>query len=143
MSSSNKVCPQCGLPVEIGLANCKYCGGQIGTLFSPDAPPLPSPKANAHQRLRSDINHFQQIEKAQERSNTAVIFGLISFFCVGIGFLTSLIAIYFGFSSRRTLKDYHIEEGQGSALAGLIIGILALVAQICYVIYIVKIGIPF
>jgi len=44
----------------------------------------------------------------------------------------------------KTLKAENVEDGRGSATAGLIIGGLALIAQGGYVVYVIKSGnIPF
>ena len=58
--------------------------------------------------------------------------------------LLSVAAIVLAAMAARSLKEYNIEDGQGSALAGLIIGALGLIAQGAYVVYVVKSGkLPF
>jgi hypothetical protein len=71
------------------------------------------------------------------------VLGLFSFFCPGIGLILSFFGIFMGIDASRTLKAANIEEGQGSATAGIIIGVIALIAQICYALYVVKMGVPF
>lgn len=143
MSTLHKVCPQCGLPLKIGLANCSYCGAQVGTVFDPGAAPMQDSKAKVRQRVRTQVDHYQRVEKAQERANNSVILALASFFCPGFGFITSGTAIAFSVTALKILKANQIEEGQGWAYAGLFIGIIAVIAQICYIILIIKSGLPF
>jgi len=139
----HKVCPQCGLPLKIGLAQCGHCGAQVGTVFDPTAAPIEDPKAKVRQRVRTQVDFYQQVEKAQERANNSVILALASFFCPGIGFVLSGSAIALAAVASKTLKANQIEEGQGTATAGIVIGIIAVIAQICYVIYVIRVGMPF
>ena len=46
-------------------------------------------------------------------------------------------------SFRRSLVRLGVEEGQGAATAGMVIGALSLVAQVCYAVYFLKSGITF
>lgn len=143
MSTLHKVCPQCGLPLKVGLANCSYCGAQVGTVFDPGASPVEDSKAKVRKRVLTQVDYYQKVEKAQERANNSVILALISFFCPGIGFITSGAAIALAVAASKTLKANQVEEGQGSATAGIIIGIIAVIAQISYVIWVIKMGAPF
>jgi hypothetical protein len=142
MSTIPKVCPQCGLPLKVGLANCGYCGAQVGTVFDPGAAPVEDSKAKVRKRVRTHLDYYQKVEKAQEQANNSVILGLLGFIPL-IGFVTGGVAIALAVAALKALKANQIEEGQGSAIAGVIIGIIAIIAQICIVIWIVKNGTPF
>jgi len=53
-------------------------------------------------------------------------------------------AIVLGVMASRTLKAENVEDGRGSATAGLIIGVLGMIAQGGYVVYVFKSGnLPF
>lgn len=144
MSSIKKVCHECGMPLDVGVAVCGSCGTQVGTVFSETAPP-PSTKKNTKRRRATDAeDHYSQIDKAQERANNALILALVSFFCPGIGFIMCVTAIVWSLLALRTLKTNYVEEGRGSATAAAIIGAIAVIAQIAYIAYAVKSGrLPF
>lgn len=144
MSSLKKSCHDCGMPLAAGISHCSHCGATVGTLFSEEAIPAPSTKEKRHREATSHSDLHDKIEKAQERANNSIILALASFFCPGIGFFLGTAAIVLGAMAARSLKTYNIEDGRGSALAGLIIGGLGLIAQMAYVVYVVKSGnLPF
>lgn len=144
MSSTKKSCHECGMPLAMGVANCSYCGATVGTLFSETSPPVVEVKGKKRNRSFSDnANHYDRIEEAKERANKSVILGLTGFFPF-IGFFMGVAAIVLGAMASKTLKAANIEDGRGSATAGLIIGTLALIAQGGYVVYVMKSGnLPF
>jgi hypothetical protein len=143
MSSQQKICSKCGTQLDIGLAQCPDCGAQVGTLFSEDQAPLVDNRAKLHRRVSAQAEYYQKIDKAQDRANNSVVLGLFSFFCPGIGLILSFFSVFMGIDASRTLRAANIEDGQGSAMAGIIIGVIALVAQICYALYVVNWGMPF
>jgi len=131
------------MPLQAGVATCDQCGAKVGTVFDEAtfAPTLP--KASPRQ-LTKKSDALGEIEKAQERANNSVILGLASFFCPFLGLLLGAGAIYMSTMATRTLTANRVEEGRGSATAGLIIGILALIAQAGYLFYALKAGkLPF
>lgn len=138
-----KICPKCGLQIEFGLAQCQGCGTQVGTVFSEEHIPKEDTRAKVRQKKSAQMQYFQKIDKAQERANNSVILSLASFFCPGLGFIMCAISVFWGIDASRTLKDANVEEGQGAAAAGAIIGVIAFIAQICYVLYVAKMGLPF
>ncbi|HEY7913095.1 MAG TPA: DUF4190 domain-containing protein [Blastocatellia bacterium] len=144
MSTIRKSCKDCGMPVPMGLANCGHCGAQIGTLFSETAAHTAPPAKKKRRNEASEyVVQYQKIETAQDRANSAFILSLASFF-PAFGLLLAPMAIALGAIATKTLRANHIEEGRGSALAGLVIGALGLVAQGGYVMYVVQLGrIPF
>jgi hypothetical protein len=46
-----------------------------------------------------------------------------------------LAAVFLGLKSARTLKEFNVEDGRGSAMAGYTIGAIGIIAQICLIIY--------
>ncbi|MEK6303414.1 MAG: DUF4190 domain-containing protein [Acidobacteriota bacterium] len=144
MSSIKKVCHECGMSLSIGVAVCGSCGTQVGTVFSETPPPLPPKKKGARRKATDAEDHYSQIDQAQQRANNSLILALASFFCPLIGFIMCISAIVLSALALRTLKRNFVEDGRGSATAGLIIGVIALIAQIGYTVYMAKSGkIPF
>ncbi len=132
------------MPLGPGVANCAHCGASVGTLFSETAAPVVATKRKRGSKMGEQIDHHQRVETAQERANNAVILALASFFCPGIGFFMGVAAIVLSLLASRALKAHNVEDGQGSATAGLIIGVLGLIAQGGYVVYVIKSGkLPF
>jgi hypothetical protein len=128
------------MPLGMGISHCAHCGATVGTLFSEASAPTPVAKPKRSRGITEHIDLHDRIEKAKERANMSVILALASFFCPGIGFFLGVAAIILGAMAGRRLKADHVEEGQGSAMAGLIIGVLGLIAQGAYVVYAVKTG---
>ena len=143
MSSLKKSCHECGMPIGAGVANCSYCGATVGTLFSAASTPVVPVKSKRPSRSNSAASQYDKIENAKERANKAVILGLTGFFPF-IGLFMGVAAIVLGALASKTLKAENVEDGRGSAIAGLIIGGLALIAQGGYVVYVMRSGnIPF
>lgn len=144
MSSLKKTCHECGMPLGLGVANCSYCGALVGTLFSESAPPVIATKGKRKAGINDHIDHHEKIVKAQDWANNSLILALSSFFCPGIGFVLGVAAIVLGVMAVRALRAGNVEDGRGSATAGLIIGVLGLIAQGGYAVYILKSGkLPF
>jgi hypothetical protein len=133
-----KVCSSCGQPLSIGYANCPYCGARVGTVFSPSGR-LVDPTTSAKPR-KEPPPQFYAIDKARARANNALILALAGFFCPGAGVLMGAIAILLGINARSALVKANVEEGRGTATAGIIIGAISLLAQISYGIYFVNAG---
>jgi hypothetical protein len=142
MVTLHKVCPDCGLGLELGLANCPHCGTQIGTIFSEEAVANFDPRPGHRDRIKKQVSEYSRLETAEERANNSVVLGLAGFIPL-LGFIFALVAVVFGMSSRRVLKERHIEEGRGSATAGVVIGSLALIAQVCYLLWAMNLGAGF
>ena len=139
MATLHKVCPECGMGLDLGLANCPHCGLQIGTVFSEGAVAQFDPRSRQSDHFKKQASDYARLETAQERANNSVVLGLAGFIPL-IGFIFAVIAVAFGALSRRALREYHIEEGQGSATAGVVIGSLAVVAQVCYLLWAMNLG---
>ena len=143
MYSSSNLCHQCGAPLSAGLANCRNCGAQVGTVFSEEAVQPDAAKTTHRRKVAEHIDHYQIVEKARDRANNSLILGLASFFCPGAGFIMGSVAVYFGYSALKNLKACNIEEGRGFALAGVVTGVFGLLAQIFYSLYVIRSGLPF
>ena len=132
------------MPLSVGVATCAHCGASVGTVFSESAPaPMPT-KTKRRNPIGEHVSYHQRVEKAQERANNSVIMALASFFCPGLGFFMGVGAIVMSVLATRALKADNVEDGRGSATAGFIIGILGLIAQGGYLVYVLKSGkLPF
>lgn len=144
MQSLKKVCDECGMPLSMGVASCGYCGATVGTMFSESDRAIVSSKRKRIGATNEYVAYHQRVETAKERANNSVILALASFFCPGIGFFLGVAAITLSIMAARTLKSDDVEDGRGSAAAGLIIGVLGLIAQGGYAVYVMKQGkLPF
>lgn len=144
MSSLKKSCHECGMPLSAGVATCAYCGAKVGTLFSEAGAPMVITSGNRKAGIHEYIDRHDRIVKAQDWANNSLILALSSFFCPGIGFVMGVAAIVLGAMASRALKAGEVEDGRGSAAAGLIIGALGLIAQGGYIVYILRSGkLPF
>ena len=131
------------MPLSVGVANCPHCGATVGTLFSETSPPAVSVKGKRRGGFNDHSDYYHRIEKAKDRANKAVILGLTGFFPF-IGFFMAVAALVLGGMASSTLKAENVEDGRGSATAGLVIGVLALIAQGGYTVYVLKSGsLPF
>jgi Domain of unknown function (DUF4190) len=128
------------MPLSVGVASCPNCAATVGTLFSAsDA--APTGKSKRLGAINQNIDFYGKVEKAKERANNSLICALTSFFPV-IGFFTGVAAIVLSTLAARALKASNVEDGRGSATAGLIIGVLGLIAQGGYIVYVIRSGIP-
>jgi Domain of unknown function (DUF4190) len=130
------------MPLNMGVANCFSCGATVGTLFSGAAAPTVGEKGKRRSAANAQVDFHDRVEKAKERANNSVILALASFF-PGIGLFTSVAAIALAVLAARALKATNVEDGRGSATAGLIIGVLGFIAQGGYVVYVINAGSPF
>ena len=132
------------MPLSVGVATCGYCGAKVGTLFSETENPVVATRGKGKARIHEHIDRHDRIVKAQDWANNSLILALSSFFCPGIGLVMGVAAIILGAMASRALKAGEVEDGRGSAAAGLIIGALGLIAQSGYIVYILKSGkLPF
>lgn len=127
------------MTVSFGLANCVSCGAQIGTIFSEtDFVPMGKP-VQKRRIFGKETSQYEKIEKAKDQANNSLVMSLASFFLPLLGFLLVTLAIVNGSLGLRTLTLKQVEEGRGSAIAGLVISVLGLVAQVGYLIYFLKV----
>lgn len=131
------------MPLPVGIANCSHCGAAVGTLFDESSPPIEAKSTRRHEIGRY-ASQYERIDKAKAWANNSVILALASFFCPGVGFVMGVAAIILAGFAARTLRAEKVEEGRGWAIAGVIIGALGLIAQVAYVLYVLKSGkLPF
>jgi|ERR1044072_4933252 uncharacterized Zn finger protein (UPF0148 family) len=135
-----KVCSSCGQPLSIGYANCPFCGARVGTVFSPSGRLVDPTKPAKSRKVAEPASPFYAIDKARSQANNSLILSLAGFFCPGAGFLMGAVAILLGFMARKALVKANVEEGRGTATAGIIIGAISLLAQTSYAIYFLNAG---
>ena len=126
------------------MAVCSHCGGQVGTVFSETAPTSQVAAAAGtkyRSRISATVDYYDKIEKAKEHGNNSLFLSLFSFICPGLGSIFAIAAILLGSTAISALKTHDIEEGRGPALAGVVIGAIALVAQLYMLWYYIKVGI--
>src|SRR5215216_4581303 len=141
MNSLRKVCPECGMPLAVGIARCSHCNAQVGTLFDETALQGAPLKDKRWRRLAQQMDDNQRIEQAKDRANNSSVLALSSFFPL-LGLVLGLAAVFLGIRSAQTLKALNIEDGRGSAMAGFVIGTIGIIAQVCLIIYAVKLISP-
>lgn len=125
------------MPLVFGVAQCSHCGAKTGTLFDETAHVELPDRWKGLRNLPKKMDEQTRVEKAQDRANNSLILGLTSFFpLIGLGL--GLGAILCGVFSMKALREMNIEEGRGSATAGLVIGGLGLVAQGCLIAYVLN-----
>ena len=137
MTTASKACFECGMPLIFGVAQCNYCGAKAGTVFDENTPVALPDKWARLKTLPKQMDERARVEKAQDRANNSVILGLTSFFPL-LGIALGVGGILFAAFSMRTLKAMNVEDGRGSAMAGLVIGGLGLIAQGCLITYAMK-----
>ena len=125
------------------MACCSDCGTQVGTLFSETATAAVANPLRQRSKISATADHYDKIEKAKDRGNNSLLLSLFSFICPGIGSILAIGAILLGSASISTLKTHNIEDGRGPATAGVVIGAIALVAQLYMLWYFIKLGMPF
>src|SRR5262245_1036132 len=107
-------CPQCQLPNPVGTSYCARCGAP---LQAAQRPPMGAMAAAAGESKGMAI--------------TALVLGILSplLACVGVGFLTALVAVILGIVAMvKANKAPGVYGGKGMAIAGTILGGLTLVA---------------
>ena len=107
-------CPQCQLPNPVGTSYCARCGAALQ-----GAPHAPLGGTVAATGARKGI------------AIAALVLGILSplLACVGVGFVTALIAVILGIvgivKAGRAPREY---GGKGAAIAGVVLGALTLVS---------------
>ena len=137
MATASKACFDCGTPLVFGVAQCSYCGARAATVFDENAPAAMPDSAKRWKNVPKQMDDQTKLEKAQDRANNSLIMALASFFPL-FGIALGIAALIYATFSMRTLREMNVEDGRGSATAGLVIGSLGLVAQICLITYAMK-----
>jgi uncharacterized Zn finger protein (UPF0148 family) len=133
MPVRSNACEECGVPLAVGLAQCPNCGARTGTVFS-ESSPSPDLTRFSTRRKATGVDIRHQVEKAREGASNALYLALASFVPL-LGLPLAVAAIVFAVRAERTLASYNIEEGRGSAMAGIIVGALGILAQVSYGVY--------
>lgn len=71
-------------------------------------------------------------EDAKKTARNAMIMGIIGLFCFGV--VLGILALIFGFKARKELTALGVQDGQGMALAGIILGFVDLGLGIFWII---------
>ena len=117
-----KECPICGELIRVKARKCRYCGEIIDR-------GLAAAKKREKQR---DMMRRRKIYGSSEVSSakTAFICGLLGFFC--FGFILGPLAIFLGLSAHSELKRRKGASGGGMATAGIILGIVDIIAWVIF-----------
>lgn len=108
-----RFCSFCGKPINLGDNNCHYCGKEI-------------PKTNNNDYYRQQAyqhNTQNQPNNVYKRTDgyaiAALVCGIASFASCG---LLGILAVIFGNTAKRRIEQDPSLEGDGMAVAGIILG---------------------
>lgn len=73
-----------------------------------------------------------EVATAQKQAKAAMICAIVGIFCCQV--VLGPIGLVLGIMSKSTLNKYNVQEGQGFALTGIILGIIDLVIFVLYLI---------
>ena len=122
------------MPLPLGIAQCEHCGAKVGTVFDETVAQPVEGRGKKIRAVADRVDYFQRVEDAKERANSSVILGLVSFIPM-IGLALGLWGVVLSILSLKALQSVGVEEGRGQATAGLVIGLLGIIAQVCYGVY--------
>ena len=71
-----------------------------------------------------------EVDAARNKARTAMILGIVGLFCLSL--VLGPIALTMGIKARGTLQRYGVQDGQGMALAGIIMGSVDIVLSLLY-----------
>lgn len=72
----------------------------------------------------------EEVEEAKKQARNSMIFGLVGLVC--FGFILGMIAIIGGFKARADLQRLNASDGQGMAVAGIILGVLDILGWVAF-----------
>ena len=72
------------------------------------------------------------IDEAKKTARNSLIAGLVGLICAG--FILGILAIKWGASARSSLRAAGVSDGQGMALAGIILGVIDIIGWVIFVI---------
>ena len=128
-----KTCLYCGASCEDAAQFCRGCGASLAGTEQPvnqQAPQQPVQQP-APQQFNQPVNN----QAAKKTSGTAIASLVVSL--VGLlfaGLPCGIIAISLAVSSMNHMKSFPNEGGKGLAIAGLIIGIIDVLAVVLYMV---------
>lgn len=131
-------CSNCGHVNPSFASSCTNCGVPLPGEKPRQQPPLWGAPANAAPEYGASSfgqmpiggmlsSYTPDIVEAQRSARNALIFSIVGLFCCG---LLSIIGIIMGAQARATLKRAGVGEGQGMALAAMIVGCASIVFTI-------------
>ncbi|MFM7272049.1 MAG: DUF4190 domain-containing protein [Actinomycetes bacterium] len=110
LTDGNRFCPACGKPVAAAPTS----------VVPPPPPPPPAPPGYSY------APRIQPVGTAAGRTNgfaiAALVLGCVGAFTCGVG---SVLAVVFGFIARSQIRQRG-EQGNGMALAGIILGFVVI-----------------
>ena len=116
-------CPNCGATVPDGYTMCPQCGRRINAPQAPSSTGIPAAPFSAAQ--------------TDGKATASLVLGILSVVC--LGFLTGIPAIILGHMSRSSIRKSRGRlQGNGMALAGLVMGYICVVFNF----FIIAIAIP-
>lgn len=147
MSNPNGPCPNCGLTNFPGDARCRQCGTplaagpQAGNVGPPQgqapswgqAPQYGAPPSYGQQSFGGAGSTFSpDVTEAKKTARNALIAGLVGLVC--LGFILGVLAIKWGNEARNSLRAAGVGDGQGMALAGIILGVLDIIGWVIVIV---------
>ena len=124
MSSVTKHCPFCGSAVEQGSVFCANCGASLTDADHTTPAPQPYQDTQTHQyaeAYQQPVPVHEPTKQAEKDASTALIFGLLGWFCCPGIF--SIVAIVLGHKAYSKTRS-------STALIALILGYLAVIGII-------------
>lgn len=114
-------CPYCGEEILKVARKCKHCGE-----FFDARPRGKSRKRSAKVVVHTDVP--PEVAKAHRTARSALLGGFLSFFCLGLGFLFGILAIYYGAKANDMLNRNGL-PASGVAIAGMVLGLIGIVVN--------------
>ena len=129
-------CSNCGHVNASFTSSCTNCGVPLPGQQQHQPPPMWGAPSNAAPEYGASSfgqmpyggmqsAYTADVVDAQKSARNALIFGVVGLVCCGL--ILGLIAIIMGAQARSTLKRAGVIEGQGLALAAMIMGSIDLV----------------
>lgn len=141
-----KQCPKCNFSCEDEDVICKNCG----FLFLPNEFKAQNPEVkpdeisqNQSPAAPAALSQDEKAEPATRVNGMAIaslvlgIIGVVFVCCYGVGAVFGVIALVFGIISFRQIKISRAKNG-GMSIAGIILGIVAIVAGVLIVVFIIS-----
>lgn len=123
LADGNRFCPACGQPV----------GAPTASPVPPPPPPPPAPPGYSYAPAIQPVGGTRPVGSAVRTNGFAIaslVLGCVGIFTCGLG---SVLAVIFGFIARSQIRQRG-EQGNGMALAGIILGFVVIALFVIWVI---------